>query len=137
MYNYFDLKKFEDKLYSSIIKSEKVIIVPHVHPDFDCIGSALGLASIVEHFGGKPYILINEKESALDLKIAEMIREIKDDYNVIDLEEYLNISTDKDILITTDVNKINIVHVEKYLDRFYLICILILFLLVLVKWLLE
>ena len=118
MYNYFNVLDFEEKLVSSIKKSDKVIIVPHVHPDFDCIGSAIGLASICEHFGGKPYILIDEKESDLDFKIAEMIKNSKEDYNIINLDDYLNMAGDNDLLITTDVNKANIVHVERYLNNF-------------------
>ncbi len=115
---YFDISNFEVDLKNAIKKATNIIITPHVYPDFDAIGSALGIATLCNHYGGKPYILINDNLDNLDYKVTEIINEAKEDYNFITLEEYNQIKSDNDTLITTDVNKKNIVHVENDLKSF-------------------
>ena len=43
-----DIKGLKESLIYGINTSDKVIIIPHVNPDFDAIGSALGLAVIAK-----------------------------------------------------------------------------------------
>lgn len=115
---YLDMVSFEKRIQEKIKDSDKVIIVPHVYPDFDAIGSALGLAKICQHFGKEAHILVNETEENLDSKVLEVINETKDDYSFINVEEYNKIKSDNDLLITTDVNKANMISIEKDLPSF-------------------
>ncbi len=115
---YLNMVSFEQNLEEKIKEADKVIVAPHVYPDFDAIGSALGIANICEHFGKEAYILVNETEEHLDSKVLEVINEMKDDYHFINASNYEQIKGNNDLLITTDVNKANMISIEKDLNEF-------------------
>ena len=49
------------ELFSKVENCKNAIIVGHSHPDGDCIGSAVALASLIENLGGKASVIFPEK----------------------------------------------------------------------------
>ena len=54
------IRAFEKKLEQSVKTADKVIILPHKYPDFDAIGSAIGLSVLMSSFNKDAYILIDD-----------------------------------------------------------------------------
>ena len=112
------IRAFEKKLEQSVKTADKVIILPHKYPDFDAIGSAIGLSVLMSSFNKDAYILIDDDVKAINSKILEIIKQSSKIYKFINLEEYLKIKSDNDVLIVTDTNKKNMIHISDYLDGF-------------------
>ena len=69
-----DIKGLKESLIYGINTSDKVIIIPHVNPDFDAIGSALGLAVIAKKYKKDVYIIVwVSVKKILDKKKQKML----------------------------------------------------------------
>ena len=112
------IKELKETLSEKVPLANEVLIVPHISPDFDALGSSVGLVNICKKLGKKSYILINDKHDSMSSSVNEMISEIKEQYDVIDVKEYLNKINDFDLMITTDVNKDYLIAVKEYLNYF-------------------
>ena len=92
-----------------ISENEKVIIMGHVNPDIDALGSALGIYRLAKSLGKETYIAISTDGSALktageELKNSEEYKEI-----LINKEIAENKMTENTLLIIVDTNKKNYV----------------------------
>ncbi len=114
----FGIHKFERNLEQSVKDADKVIILPHKYPDFDAIGSAIGLSVLMSSFNKDAYILVDDDEKVINNKVLEIINQSSKIYKFINLEEYLKIKSDNDVLIVTDTNKKDMIHISDYLDDF-------------------
>lgn len=112
------IKELKDVLREKIPLANDVLIVPHNSPDFDALGSSVGLVNICKKLGKNSYILINDRHETMSSSVNEMISEIKEQYDVIDVKDYLSISDKIDLMITTDVNKDYMIAVKDYLNNF-------------------
>ena len=87
-----------------ITQSSKVIILGHQMMDFDCIGSALGVASIVDIYNKPSYIILNEDD--IEQKFGETLEENRDKFNeshnFITPEKALKEIDDTTLLIMVD-----------------------------------
>lgn len=101
-----------------ITQSSKVFIVGHNEPDFDSIGSAIGLQVLCEYFGKEAYIIINDADIDLEPGVKKIIDNNKDKYNIITIQEYQNLKDDNSTLIMTDVNKNYLISVRDNLPDF-------------------
>ena len=100
-----DLKEFKTAMEQKIIEANNVVIVPHKGPDFDAIGSALGISLIVKKLK-KPFcIIVDDPIYKIDHGVQIIMDEVKKDYAIINREKYLNIKNNQDLYILTDVNK--------------------------------
>lgn len=99
-----DIKGLKESLVYGINTSDKVIIIPHVNPDFDAIGSALGLAVIAKKYKKDVYIIIDEPSYKLYKGVSDILKDIKNEFKVISGAEYKTIKGDNDLFILTDVN---------------------------------
>ncbi|QIK56468.1 DHH family phosphoesterase [Erysipelothrix sp. HDW6A] len=87
-----------------ISKSKDVIILGHKMMDFDCFGSALGVGAIAEAYGKKTYIVMDEKDTEINLLDAFFDkREVfEEHHNFISKEDAFKLISDKSLLIMVD-----------------------------------
>ncbi len=100
-----------------ISENEKVIIMGHVNPDIDALGSALGIYRLAKSLGKETYIAISTDGSALktageELKNSEEYKEI-----LINKEIAENKMTENTLLIIVDTNKKNYVEFPSLLEK--------------------
>lgn len=112
------IKELSERLEENIDGASKVFIVGHNNPDYDAIGSALGIATIVKFLGKDAYIIINDGLSKLDLGVQNILAANSSYYNIITLEDFRKLVDDDSMLITTDVNKKYMVSVRNDLRSF-------------------
>lgn len=113
-----EYKNLKETLELEIKKSSNVFIVGHNSPDFDSIGSAIGLYRIVYALGKKAYIIIDDNEIMIESGVKRVLEEYDEEYRFIkkkDLEKYQN---KRSMLIVTDTNKKNMISVGDILDTF-------------------
>lgn len=113
-----DIKSLKDTLELEINNSSSVFIVSHNIPDFDAIGSVLGLYKIVESFNKKVYIILDDLEKDLQPGVQKILEENKSNYKIIKKEDLEKLCSKKSLLIVTDVNKSNMISIGDKLDIF-------------------
>lgn len=112
------LKKLKTMLEADISQASKIFIVGHNEPDFDSIGSAIGLQVLCKHFKKEAYIIINDADIDLEPGVKHIIDNNKSNYNIITMQEYQNLKDDNSTLIMTDVNKDYLICVKNNLSDF-------------------
>ncbi len=113
-----DIKEIKEMLETAINDSAKVFIVSHDVPDYDAIGSALGISTLCKFLEKESYIIVNDADIELEPGVKKIIDDNKEVHNIINLEEFKKLKDKNSILITTDVNKVNRISVKDYLDSF-------------------
>ena len=112
-----DLKQFKLSMKQKILEAGNVVIVPHKGPDFDAIGSALGLTMIVKKFKKPFYIIIDDPIYKIDHGVQVIMDEVKKDCLIINREKYLKSKDDDDLFILTDVNKPSLISINDELQN--------------------
>ena len=113
-----NLKDFKLKLDDKINSNEQVFLVPHLGADFDAIASCVAMALIVKKIGKPVYIIFDENPLKIEPGVKIIIEEVRKIVNIITLDKYKCLSSNKDLLIALDVNKANSVCCEKELSNF-------------------
>lgn len=113
-----ELKLFRDSFLNSVRSSSKVFIVGHNEPDFDAIGSAIGIRALAKSFEKEAYIIVNDDALSLEPGVKKIIDEYKEKYNIITLNEAKELIDDNSLLVVTDTNKDYLVSVKDDLDEF-------------------
>lgn len=113
-----NIKEFQGQLETEIKKSSKVFIVGHNQPDFDSIGSAIGLYTLATHFGKKAYIVVDDDELTLEPGVKKIMDEYKGKFHFIKNVDCAILVDKKSILITTDVNKTERISLGNSLEKF-------------------
>lgn len=113
-----EIKSIKDLLEQISNTSNKVFIVGHNEPDFDSIGSAIGLQSLCTALGKEAYIIIND----LDITLEPGVKKIKEKSwlanNIINMAAYENIKDNDSSLIITDTNKLFMTCMKDNIDDF-------------------
>lgn len=112
------LKDLKKTLYEVIKDSSKVFIVGHNEPDFDSIGSAIGLLTICRLHGRKAYIVVNDADINLEPGVKEIIDANRKNFNIIDMNTFKALVNKNSSLIITDTNKEYLVSLRDYLEEF-------------------
>lgn len=112
-----NLKNLRDALVKNISTASQVFIVGHNTPDYDAIGSALGVATLAKDLNKKVYIIVNDLTQDLDPGVAKVIEDSKNNFQFINLEEYKTLATKDSLLVTVDVNKKYLTSVQNDLDK--------------------
>lgn len=105
------------RLSDSIKASSNVFIVGHNSPDFDSIGSSIGLLTLAESLGKKAYIIVDDRESMIEPGVKRIIDENRSRFRIIKKENFLKKFDSNSLLILTDVNKKNLISVGDYVNR--------------------
>ena len=113
-----ELKAIKEALISSIGTSSKVFIVGHNSPDYDALGSAMGIHALAKSLGKEAYIVIDEDLDNLDSKVRSIIENNKDCCNIITLKEYKKLRDKDSILVVTDTNRKYRICVNEDLNKF-------------------
>ena len=103
-----DINDLRVNFESKVLASKRVILVPHTIADFDAIGSSIGLSLAISKLKRPSMIIVDDKPYELDSGVQSIIRETKQDFNIVSKNKYLGkgeTSVDDDLFIMTDVNK--------------------------------
>jgi c-di-AMP phosphodiesterase-like protein len=112
------IKGLKDKIEFDIKNSSNVFIVGHNSPDFDSIGSCIGLYVLATSLGKKAYIIVDDEESKIEPGVKRILDENKDKFNFIKKADISYLIKNNSLLITSDVNKSNMISVGDMLDYF-------------------
>ena len=111
------IKELKAKLESEIKKSSKVFIVGHNSPDFDAIGSAIGLYVLAEYYGKKAFIVVDDDITKIEPGVKKIMDSSKEDFRFITKETFLKKTNANSLLIVTDVNKSHMISLGDCLDQ--------------------
>lgn len=101
-----------------IKNAKKVIIIPHINPDFDAIGSAAGITLIAKKFKKESRIIVDDDINTIDDGVRLIINELNQNNEiVIDKSKYKNIKDKNDLFILTDVNKKHLISVSDIINK--------------------
>lgn len=113
-----DIKKLKDILELEILNSSNVFIVAHNNPDFDAIGSAIGLAKLASYYEKEAYIIVEDSVNSLQSGVKKMIDDNKKEFHFIKKRDISKLINDNSILILCDVNKSNMISISNRIKDF-------------------
>ena len=105
-------------------ETSKVFIIGHKEPDFDSIGSSIGLQVLCSALGKEAYIIIDDPDIGMEPGVKKIRDESTGKYNMITLDEFHRLIDDNSLLIMTDVCKPHMTPIEQDLEKFKEILIL-------------
>lgn len=104
------MKHLFQKLNEIINEYDSFIIMGHKDPDLDSLGSSLGLYEVIESFGKKAYIFLNDKHlERYNNNIRQALEKMEKDVVCVNEKSYKKI-TGKTLVIITDT------HIEERLE---------------------
>ncbi len=102
-----------------VLRSDKVLIMGHKHPDMDSIGAAIGILKVAQMNKREGYIIFNKNE--IDTSVYRLMKEIKQNEELysrfISSEQAYEIATDDTLLVVVDTHKPSLVIDERLLNR--------------------
>ena len=104
--------------------TSKVFIIGHKEPDFDSIGSSIGLQVLCSALGKEAYIIIDDPDIGMEPGVKKIRDESKGKYSMISLDEFHQLVDNESLLIMADVCKTHMTPIENDLDKFKEILIL-------------
>ena len=99
-------------------ENDNVFVVPHIRPDFDAVGSALGIALICKKNNKNCFIVIDDDYDKLEPETRKVLESINSNFNFIrsnDLPVYL---TPRSMMVAVDANKDYLLCTKNYLSEF-------------------
>ena len=115
--NLNEIKQIKETLEDQISHCSNVFIVGHNSPDFDSIGSCIGLYQMAESLGKKGYIIVDDEPSTIEPGVKRIIDENREKVCFIKKASFEQLVDDQSILIVSDVNKDNMISVGDSLNR--------------------
>ncbi len=100
-----------------IRKSKNVVIMGHMNPDIDSMGSSLGVYRLVKSLEKEAYIVNNTKGLTLQNFLDTIGKEEEYNQVFVDKETVLNIIDEETLLIIVDTHKRNYVEVPEVLEK--------------------
>ncbi len=107
------------KTLTQLIKNnDNIFIMTHQNPDFDGMGSAIGLQQIIHSFKKNSYIILNNKEKNKSLaKSYKLLEEKAIYFNYIYKTKTFNMINENTLLIILDTHKKNMTEVPELIDK--------------------
>ena len=112
------IKELRAHLERNMLKSSKIFIIGHNSPDFDAIGSCLGLSVLAMEYGKECYIIINDEDSKIEPGVKKIIDINREKYHIINKNQFLSKVDSNSLLIVADTNKQEMISVGDCLDLF-------------------
>jgi c-di-AMP phosphodiesterase-like protein len=109
-----DIKNLKVNLEQKILSSDKVIVFPHRDADFDAIGSSIGMSLIAKKFSKENHILMGDPIYKLDHGVQTMVEQVKDNHQIIPVDQYRNIKTDNTLNVLCDVSKPKLMYITDF-----------------------
>lgn len=111
------MEELFNKLNEIINKYDNFIIMGHKDPDLDSLGSSLGLCEIIESFGKKPYLFLNDKHlEKYNININQAFERMEKDIVCVNERTYKKVSENA-LLIITDVHTQDRLEYPKLVDN--------------------
>lgn len=99
------MEKLFSKLNQVINEYDSFIVMGHKDPDLDSLGSALGLCEVIESFGKKAYLFLNDKNlENYNSNINQAFNKMEKDIVCVNEKTYKKV-LGKVLLIITDVHQ--------------------------------
>ena len=113
---------FMEEIFNSLTQLIKehnsILIMTHRNPDFDGMGSALGLQQIINSFKKESYICINNSEKNNSLKKSyNLIKENNLYFNTVKKTYVDNLINDDTLLIILDTHKKEMTEIPELVDK--------------------
>ena len=107
------------KTLTQLIKNnDNIFIMTHQNPDFDGMGSAIGLQQIIHSFKKNSYIILNNKEKNKSLaKSYKLLEENAIYFNYIYKTKIFNMINENTLLIILDTHKKTMTEVPELIDK--------------------
>lgn len=115
--NLEDIRNLKVNLESKILKSKKVVIIPHIGIDFDAFASAIGVSLIASKLEKSSTIIIDDPVYKLEQSVKRVMDDAKRNFNIVNKDKYLKNADKDDLFILTDVNKTNLICLSEYLKE--------------------
>lgn len=109
------IKKYK-QVKKLIKKSSNIFIMGHKGLDLDAIGSALAIYNLVERYGKKAYIILNDKKH--EAGVSKILNLVKNEVKFINSRELIELMSSDDLLIVVDVNKPYIMQDAEIISKF-------------------
>ena len=77
--NVSECRNLKNTLETEIRRSSNVFIIGHNNPDFDSIGSAVGLYTLARNYRKKAYIIVNDDATEIEPGVKRIIDENRGD----------------------------------------------------------
>ncbi len=141
-----NLDEFKNQFEEIISSSKNIYIIGHKNPDFDSIGSAIGIFKLCKILGKKSSIIVDEDSLTLQPGVKLLMDSMKPTINFLNIEQYKeklvkslsksyrsifkdlskeeqdriihNITPKDSTLIITDTNNIDLLSIKEYLKTF-------------------
>ena len=99
--------------------ADRVLVVGHMRPDMDSVGSGIGVVKIARLHGVKANFVLDVKNTNYDVgRLVARMQEEKQDTDIfIDPDKALDEVTDKSLLVMVDHSKYSITYSKKLYDR--------------------
>lgn len=111
------IKELKCTLDNDLKKYSKVFLIGHNGPDFDSIGSCIGLYRLARHYNKPAYIIVDDEPSKIEPGVKTIIDDSKDSIKYINKDRFLKLANSKSLLIVADVNKKDMISVGDSLDK--------------------
>ena len=98
-------------------ESDRVFIMGHMNPDIDCLGSAMGLRSIINTMGKECYIVLNGINSSIKLIMDKISKDEEYKNTFIDNKRCMELIGDDSLLILVDVHNRSYVQNIEIVDK--------------------
>lgn len=113
---------FMEEIFNSLTQLIKehnsILIMTHRNPDFDGMGSALGLQQIINSFKKESYICINNSEKNSSLKKSyDLIKENNLYFNTVKKSYVEKLINDDTLLIILDTHKKEMTEIPELIDK--------------------
>lgn len=104
---------------ANIQNSRDVYIVPHLDADFDAIGAALGVATIVKAHGKNAYLVCEERQIEIKSRMAlkDMMNKGSNDFTIISPQVALEKYNDDSLVVVVDVHRLSMTTAPKLISK--------------------
>ena len=97
--------------------SSNIMIMGHMNPDIDSIGSSIGIYRYAKTLGKECYIINNTSSQTINAFIEELKKEPEYQKNLLNKQEALAKITDETLLIIVDTHKKSYVEIPEILEK--------------------
>ena len=111
------IKNLRINLESKILKSSKVVIIPHLNADMDAAISAIGISLIATKLKKQAIIINDDPIYKSNHAVQNLIDTIGTRFKIVTQEEYLATKHNNDLYVLVDVNSSKLISMNEHLDK--------------------
>lgn len=112
-----EIRRLKEVLEEEIERSSNVFIIGHNSPDFDSIGSCIGLYVFAKYYSKNVYIIVDDNELKIEPGVKRILEECGNKCSFIKKSDFLSLVNEDSLLIVTDTNKDYMISVGDSLEK--------------------